>query len=283
MYKFLRQLCCIIIVGIICSIIVLPLLSGSKQANAGPPGSTPWCDMYGFIYTMDGLNCWSQKYHWTEVCSDIYEAWNPNDPSAHWSRCNHPPPWPGSAYYNATYSKPYNYLNTNAMFVFHGHASQWRLCFEPLQYNPERDVYFSYITSDRAYKKLDKYGVEIPQLYITDSRWALDYMAFAYLGGCNTAEPGTDHIVGKWRCYKGTDSVFGFKYTVQNKKHAEFIENFFKNAIIGNGQWAINLSALFAAYSVRDVFGEYGGVYDYSIWGSTTQKIDVPHWGIKEL
>lgn len=279
MRKGLKWLSFSFIVVFIGALVISPIGIENDAATAG--GSGPeWCDMYGFqYYWLSGsanVDTWKAKRHYSEWNSDIYENWNVYDPSAHWSRCNTPPPWPGSAYKNATYAWPHAYLDGNAMFVFRGHANRHVLQFR----HPNGTSRGSYVIDHPS--NANGY----PATYISNHN--IDYMYFAYLGGCKTAQNnpnypyGNDgHLAWWFRCARGADCVLGFKESINLKQGAEFTEQFFVHAI--NFGTSINYAANRAYQITRDVFGgDAGFVWSREVWGFGGRTLRNPDWGIYE-
>lgn len=164
---------------------------------------------------------------------------------------------------------PDAYLNGNAMIIFNGHGS--KDCIE-------------FINGTYVYDDINNcpQNQRSSSIFISDPFFNLDYMAFAYLGGCKTAKD-EDGLAYWMRCVKGVDNVLGFNGDIWVLQHKEFEERFFCYAIslgqtIKNSAWA-------AIQDVNNQFGgDYGGTQTFELWcrdnpGGGNEKIWYPRWG----
>jgi hypothetical protein len=121
----------------------------------------------------------------------------------------------------------------------------------------------------------------LPAIYISDSRFGLDYMKLAFLKGCKTSYGGTGSLAWWWRCAKGTDCVVGFQDTIYLSQSNEYMEQFFKYMIQGYGY---DNSDIWAMNAVTQQFGSYyaGNVYSRQLWGHTAWSASTPGWGVYE-
>lgn len=170
----------------LCTFLILPGIIRDEPANAGGSG-TPWCDRYGFVYP-SGLDTWfgqpstyGGSYTYGLRHSGIYEYWEANNPSVHWSICNHAPAWQGSCYFNKQFNYPYTYLSGNGMFIFAGYGERHCILFSngssyTYIYDHTNNIPFGRIATSSA---------------ISSTHYKMDYMKLAFLAACNTTD-GTD-------------------------------------------------------------------------------------------
>lgn len=159
------------------------------------------------------------------------------------------------------------------MFVFFGHADTHKL-----------DFYNDYQVEWKKHSYIVDFHPNAPlgtwYTYLEGTYYDLNYMVFAYLGGCSTASGSGGNITNYMRCYKGVDEVLGFDEDPVCPPLHEYTEQFFKNAILGHK--SISYSASRARDIVRQQFCSYFNTETYEIWGRTQGRvyIDTPRWGV---